>query len=100
MQAKIIDFANEKILKQLKKIEENDHEFLSLNSKFRLKKKRKKKEKVRRENSDSTSNGDMVNGEYSFPQNENDKKSEEQLLIEENEFSSVDGNFQYAPESM
>lgn len=83
MQAKIIDFASDKIVKSLQKIEKNDvkNAYSSLSSKLR-KNKRKKSLKKNVTN----------NGEYCENQSEYPKQSETVVLIEANGESSVDGS--------
>lgn len=95
MQAKIIDFASDKLVKSLKKIEKNDvkNAFSTLSSKFSKDDKKpaaKKNSAIEESNEESCEL--LKNESY-----EDVKKSKKVNSIEDDECSSVDGSSIYAP---
>lgn len=95
MQAKIIDFASDKIVKSLQKIEKNDvkNAFSNLSSKLSKKgKKRAAKKNAAIKESNEEGCELLKNESY-----KDVKKSEKVISIEDDECSSVDGSSIHAP---
>lgn len=90
MQAKIIDFASDKITKSLQKIEQNDvkNAFNSIGSKFRSMKSSANKTVIVSANEKY---GDSMKFEDNFPQTKKSDEPEKLILTESSEYSSADG---------